>query len=70
MNSWLKKKSPLVLPPDYGELPSPTENYSQKKNDENIEIQVSLGKDSLKIDETIKNTAPTDLEKSVLDKIK
>ena len=63
----VEKKSPLVLPPNYGELPIPEEN---KKENKKIEMKVTLGKDELKINETIKNSEPTSLEKSVLDKIK
>tara|TARA_B100000963_G_C22372615_1_gene556574 strand:- start:29 stop:328 length:300 start_codon:yes stop_codon:yes gene_type:complete len=63
----VEKKSPLVLPPNYGELPLPKE---LKIEDQNNELKVSIGKDELKINETIKNTKPTTLEKSVLEKIK
>ncbi len=63
----VEKKSPLVLPPDYGELPLPKE---LKKENQNNELKVSTGQDELKINETIKNTKPTTLEKSVLEKIK
>ncbi len=63
----VEKKSPLVLPPNYGELPIPNENTSDEK-DENTKI--SLDNDNLDINETIKNSKPTSLEKSVLDKIK
>jgi len=65
----VEKKSPLVLPPNFGDLPMPNDN-KKMDNDQNNEIQVSLGKDKLKIDETIKNSKPTSLEKSVLEKIK
>jgi len=63
----VEKKSPLVLPPNYGELPLPDEN---KVEDQNNEITVSLSKNKLKIDKTIKNSKPSSLEKSVLKKIK
>ncbi len=63
----VEKKSPLVLPPDYGKLPLPsTETLKEQKND----IKVTLGNDSLDINETIKNSDPSALEKSVLEKIK
>jgi len=55
----VEKKSPLVLPPNYGELPLPKE---LKIEDQNNELKVSIGKDELKINETIKNTKPTTLE--------
>ena len=63
----VEKKSPLVLPPDYGKLPLPsTETLKEQKND----IKVTLGNNSLDINETIKNSDPSALEKSVLEKIK
>mgnify|MGYP001399838600 CR=1 FL=1 len=64
----VEKKNPLVLPPNYGELPLPTEN---KIDDEKVdEIQISQDSGDLKINETIKNSEPSELEKSVLKKIK
>ena len=65
----VEKKSPLVLPPNYGELPVPTDSNNEldKKNND---IQVTLNNERLKINETIKNSKPSSLEKSVLEKIK
>ena len=65
----VEKKSPLVLPPNYGDLPLPNEQTTNEQSDEE-EIKVSLGNDKLKIDVPIKNSKPTSLEKSVLEKIK
>ena len=66
----VEKKSPLVLPPNYGELPLPGEEISEEKKDENNEIQVTLNNEEIKINETIENSSPSSLEKSVLEKIK
>ena len=63
----VEKKSPLVLPPNYGELPKPSEDIEL---DQENNIKVTLGKEELKIEKTIKNSEPTSLEKSVLEKIK
>tara|TARA_B100001093_G_C26290191_1_gene784937 strand:- start:288 stop:593 length:306 start_codon:yes stop_codon:yes gene_type:complete len=64
----VEKKSPLVLPPDYGKLPLPsTIDNEQNKNQKN-EIEISLGS-GLKVNETIKNSEPSSIEKSVLEKI-
>ena len=65
----VEKKSPLVLPPDYGKLPLPD---GQKKPDDNKEVL------SLKEALSKKNTSETEqkqnnnssIEKSILDKIK
>tara|TARA_A100000164_G_C21533441_1_gene597076 strand:- start:345 stop:650 length:306 start_codon:yes stop_codon:yes gene_type:complete len=65
----VEKKSPLVLPPNYGDLPLPNEQTTNEQSDDE-EIKVSLGNDKLKIDVPIKNSKPTSLEQSVLEKIK
>tara|TARA_Y100001935_G_scaffold253545_1_gene259980 strand:- start:52 stop:354 length:303 start_codon:yes stop_codon:yes gene_type:complete len=65
----VEKKSPLVLPPDYGKLPLPVESEIENKKNEN-DIKNSLSKEKLKINETIKNSNPTSIEESVLKKIK
>ena len=64
----VEKKSPLVLPPNYGNLPSPTDKKSEEEKDINEDI--ALGDDDLKINKTVKNSSPTPLEKSVLEKMK
>ena len=66
----VEKKSPLVLPPNYGELPLPGEEISERQNSENNEIQVTLSNEEIKINQTIINSEPSSLEKSVLEKIK
>ena len=64
----VEKKNPLVLPPNYGELPLPNENEANNKKDKKIEITQESS--NFKINETIKNSEPSALEKSVLKKIK
>lgn len=69
----VEKKSPLVMPPDYGKLPVPNENKILKENNENNEnddVKTMLLSDKLISNETIENSEPTSVEKSVLDKIK
>ena len=69
----VEKKNPLVLPPDYGELPLPgnIENIEETENDKNdIKILVTTDKVDLPTNETIKNSQPTAIEKSILKKIK
>ena len=39
-------------------------------NENSNEIQVTLGNEKIEINETIKNSSPSSLEKSVLEKIK
>ena len=61
----VEKKSPLVMPPDYNELPVPNTDESNKKNN-NIKKLVTntdqIQKTKQKVDENF--------EKSILDKIK
>ena len=66
----VQKKSPLVLPPNFGELPLPSEDNSIDQEKEENDISVSLGKDKININKTIKNSNPSSLEKSILKKIK
>ena len=66
----VEKKSPLVLPPDYGKLPTPEGTQTNKdKKDEDIKILVN--KDSKNSSsKSNKSSNPTSIEKSILEKIK
>tara|TARA_Y100000741_G_scaffold97441_1_gene72405 strand:- start:584 stop:895 length:312 start_codon:yes stop_codon:yes gene_type:complete len=66
----VEKKSPLVLPPDYGELPEPGK-VSNIKEESSIDddIQITLSDIGLINENKITNSEPTSIEKSVLDKI-
>ena len=66
----VEKKSPLVLPPSYGELPKPQNKQTDSKIEKNSDIQITLGEDQIKMNKIIKNSNPSNLEKSVLKKIK
>ena len=66
----VEKKSPLVLPPSYGDLPIPNEERVNDKIDNNKNAKVTIGNDELEIGVPIKNSKPTSLEQSVLEKIK
>ena len=64
----VEKKSPLSIPPSFGELPVPLNEKIEKKNQtNNIEslITEKNNNKNLEIDETNK-----DFEQSILDKIK
>jgi len=67
----VEKKSPLVLPPKYGELPLPdeNENIDNKDKKEEVKILVTNTEKSTSMD-VEKNTKPTSIENSILDKIK
>ena len=67
----VEKKSPLVMPPDYGKLPKPDEDKEnqeivQKQNTNNIKDLLSSKEDSPSQEKKIK---PSSLEKLILEKI-
>ena len=66
----VEKKSPLVLPPSYGELPIPNEVQEIDEKKDKDDVQATLKKNKLIKNETIKNSEPTSIEESVLKKIK
>ena len=64
----VEKKSPLVMPPDFNELPVPNSNKKKiKENKETIESLISNSETKIE-----NNKADTDqsLEKTILEKIK
>ena len=65
----VEKKSPLVLPPDFSELPVPDDSKIKDSKNENNDIKVTTGNNEFNSYKIIKNSEPTLLEKSVLDKI-
>jgi hypothetical protein len=65
----VEKKNPLVLPPNYGELPIPSEGDDKKKDNGN-ELKVTSGEINITMDEKIINSEPSALEKSLIKKMK
>jgi len=65
----VEKKSPLVMPPDYKNLPAPNTQNNIKENSNNIE---SLITNNEKVDKKDNNSEGSDqnLEKTLLNKIK
>ena len=66
----VKKKSPLVMPPDFDELPTPESNNQLSKDSENLEIKsliTNTENSSTQNDNSGKNTS---FENSILEKIK
>ena len=62
----VEKKSPLVMPPDYNDLPIPEENKNQSNSDENnIKNLVSISEDKSKKSGDLNQS----FEKSLLEKI-
>ena len=65
----VEKKDPLVMPPDYNELPTPVTQESQNKEDDPIK-DLLIKKDSENIDSNQDLKENKDLEDSLLEKIK
>jgi hypothetical protein len=68
----VEKKSPLVLPPEYGKLPIPEKaKINEKQSSENEDIQLLIGIDKKTLTNKVeKNSKPTSIENSILKKIK
>ena len=67
----VEKKNPLVLPPSFGDLPIPDGNkINQQNNDETSDIKNLLSKDGTKKSQSSKITGTSNIETSVLEKIK
>ena len=66
----VEKKNPLVLPPDFGDLPDP-ENIENLKKDSNSSTNViSLNKEDFLFFLVKKDAELSSIEKSLLEKIK
>jgi len=68
----VEKKSPLVLPPSYGELPMPNNSELNKDKSEEVEdVELLINNDQKTLSTKVeKKTNPTSIEKSILEKIK
>ena len=68
----VEKKSPLVLPPDYGKLPLPVdeqENLNDKKNQDEINILLGTNENSKTTSSNLDKNSSS-IENSILKKIK
>ena len=67
----VKKKSPLVMPPEYGELPIPGNDNQEQKNDENSQIKSLItGSENETSKSQNSSNQDTNFENSILEKIK
>ena len=64
---FIEKKRPLVLPPNFEDMPLPKIKNNVQKDDTSIEDLLNLNKD---IDQPTKTESDKSLEKSILNKIK
>ena len=67
----VKKKSPLIMPPDFEELPIPGNENQEQKNNENLEIKSLItGSDNKSSKSQNSSNQDTNFENSILEKIK
>ena len=67
----VKKKSPLVMPPEFEELPIPGNDNQEKKNDENEEIKsLIINSENKSLESQNSSNQNTNFEISILEKIK
>jgi len=65
----IEKKDPLILPPDYSDLPEPNEQNSQStEEDDQIKLETIFNDDSSNVDSDEKETE-SGLKGSILKKI-
>ena len=67
----VKKKSPLVMPPEFYELPIPGNDNQEQKNDENSDIKSLItGSENKTSKSQNRSNQDTNFETSILEKIK
>lgn len=66
----VEKKNPLVLPPDYGQLPVPKSINNDKKDKDQSKTILSLSKENFSKKKIKKDSELSSIEKSIMEKIK
>lgn len=66
----VEKKNPLVLPPNFGELPNPSQTEADIQEEKSNEIQKLLSKDTESSKDKNVSSSNLKIEESVLKKIK
>ena len=64
----VKKKEPLIMPPDYNKMPEP-DSLQKRQVDEKDKIRKILKEDKLKV-ETKQSNSSNKIEQSIIDKIR
>ena len=65
----VEKKSPLIMPPDFNELPIPNQKNNTTDNKENS-FKKLITKGDVEIESEKNNSANKNIEETLLDKIK
>ena len=66
----VEKKSPLIMPPDYNELPIPNIESNQANNEENSLKSLVTNEENIVDHSNVKNSESKGIEDSLLEKIK
>ena len=66
----VEKKNPLVQPPEYGELPNPSESKVKKNDTTENEIEKLLGSENNKEQSIEFGSNSNKIEENILEKIK
>tara|TARA_B100000989_G_scaffold289404_1_gene261200 strand:- start:2068 stop:2388 length:321 start_codon:yes stop_codon:yes gene_type:complete len=66
----VEKKSPLVMPPDYNQLPMPNKESNQIENDDNSIKKLVINDKNTTKNSNTKGSEGDALEESILEKIK
>ena len=66
----VEKKSPLIMPPDYNELPMPDTETSGAENEENSIKSLVTNEENVVDKSNVKNSESKGIEESLLEKIK
>ena len=66
----VEKKNPLVLPPDFGDLPVPENIENIKTNNDTSKNIITLNKEDLSIKKIKKDSELSSIEKSIMENIK
>ena len=67
----VKKKNPLVLPPEFNSLPTPENNFEKKSDSSsNDDIKKLLNKDKVSKSTSKLDKSPSEIEQKILKKIK
>ena len=66
----VEKKSPLIMPPDYNELPVPNTESIQIQSEKNSIKKLVINEEKITNTSNTKSSKSTGLEESLLEKIK
>ena len=66
----VEKKSPLIMPPDYNDLPLPNTETSGAENEENSIKSLVTNEENILDKSNVKKSETKDIEESLLEKIK